>query len=55
MAFIVERKAKGQEDLAYTLLTALVNMKIVKPPLGVNSPEQSGNPEFLIIDIWPLG
>jgi len=55
MAFVVERKAKGQEDFAYTLVAALVNMKIVKPPLAINPPSESGNPEYLIIDIFPLG
>lgn len=55
MAFVVERKAKGQEDLAYLLATALVNMNIVKPPLRVNPPDQNGNPEMLIIDVFPLG
>lgn len=55
MAFVVDRKTKGQEQLAYALVNALVSMKILKPPLGMNSPDESGNPEFLIIQVYPLG
>lgn len=55
IAFVIDRRAKGQEPLALTLGEALVALKIVKAPYGLNPQESAGNPEFLIVDIFPLG
>ncbi len=54
IAFVIDRTKKNQEPLALALGEALHAMKIIAV-YGVNPPQTSGNPEFLILDIYPLG
>ncbi len=54
MAFVVDWKQNQQSRLAVTLGESLVSMGIIKKPYALNPEDSEGNPDYLIIDVFPI-